>query len=146
MGIAMSGVGTGLFSAPTNPAGPWATRSGEILLNPIRCGAKKTPVQKKPQEVQRKVATQQGSHDRSPDPSATLTTSVHTLTLHATAPKQHDRLQTLFFPLQTKAQADCLALYNEFIVSPFKEEFPEEKLFCEPSALWQRQQQQQQQH
>jgi hypothetical protein len=27
-------------------------------------------------------------------------------------------------------------LYNEFIVSPFKEKFPEEKLFCEPSALF----------
>jgi hypothetical protein len=27
-------------------------------------------------------------------------------------------------------------LYTEFIVSPFKEKFPEEKLFCEPSALF----------
>jgi hypothetical protein len=27
-------------------------------------------------------------------------------------------------------------LYTKFIVSPFKEKFPEEKLFCEPSALF----------
>ena len=33
-------------------------------------------------------------------------------------------------------QATCSALYTKFIVSPFKEKFPEEKLFCEPSALF----------
>jgi hypothetical protein len=33
-------------------------------------------------------------------------------------------------------QDTCLALYTEFIVSPFKEKFPEETLFCEPSALF----------
>jgi hypothetical protein len=27
-------------------------------------------------------------------------------------------------------------LYTKFIVSPFKEKFPEEKLFCEPSTLF----------
>jgi hypothetical protein len=27
-------------------------------------------------------------------------------------------------------------LYTKFVVSPFKEKFPEEKLFCEPSALF----------
>jgi hypothetical protein len=27
-------------------------------------------------------------------------------------------------------------LYTKFIASPFKEKFPEEKLFCEPSALF----------
>ena len=29
-----------------------------------------------------------------------------------------------------------MALYTKFIVSPFKEKFPEEKLFCEPTALF----------
>jgi hypothetical protein len=29
-----------------------------------------------------------------------------------------------------------LSFYTEFIVSPFKEKFPEEKLFCEPSDLF----------
>jgi hypothetical protein len=59
-----------------------------------------------------------------------------TPTLHATAPEQWDRLQTLFFPLQTKAQADCLDVYTKFIADPFKDAFPEEKTFCEPPALF----------
>ena len=29
-----------------------------------------------------------------------------------------------------------MALYNEFIVAPFEAAFPEEELFCEPSALF----------
>ena len=53
-----------------------------------------------------------------------------------TAPKQWKRLPYKFHPLETDEQATCLALYTKFIVSPFKEKFPEEKLFCAPSALF----------
>ena len=61
---------------------------------------------------------------------------MYTLTLHATAPKQWKRLPYKFFPLETDEQATCSALYTKFIVSPFKEKFPEEKVFCEPSTLF----------
>jgi hypothetical protein len=61
---------------------------------------------------------------------------LYTLTLHATAPKQWKRLPYKFFPLETDEQATCSALYTKFIVSPFKEKFPEEKVFCEPSTLF----------
>ena len=63
---------------------------------------------------------------------------MYTLTLHATAPRKWKRLPYKFHPLETDEQATCLALYTKFIVSPFKEKFPEEKekLFCAPSALF----------
>jgi hypothetical protein len=61
---------------------------------------------------------------------------LYTLTLHAAARKQWKRLQNEFYPLETDEQTTCLALYNEFIVSPFRAAFPEETLFCEPSALF----------
>ena len=53
-----------------------------------------------------------------------------------TAPKQWKRLPNEFYPLETDEQTTCLALYNEFIVSPFRAAFPQETLFCEPSALF----------
>ena len=53
-----------------------------------------------------------------------------------TAPKQWKRLKYTFHPLETDEQTTCLALYNEFIVSPFSAAFPDETLFCEPSALF----------
>ena len=61
---------------------------------------------------------------------------MYTLTLHTTAPKQWKRLPYKFHPLETDEQTTCLALYNEFIVDPFRAAFPKETLFCEPSALF----------
>ena len=61
---------------------------------------------------------------------------MYTLTLHATAPRKWNRLPYTFHPLETDEQTTCLALYNEFIVDPFRAAFPKETLFCEPSALF----------